>query len=369
MKKYSNGLLYTILTIIFLLLLSPIISLLLPEKLTNHTYYRLIYHVIVDKETKKYQSDETKALNLLRYVVNHQFLGGIPFKCKAAESLIFGEAYCDFQARVLNVLLGVAGIQSRYAMLLDKDDISPHTLNEVFLGNKWCVFDTSLNIAYEDSRANYVSLEEMSRNPDLIYNNEKIVELKKFNKGFYEGFVQWYSRMFPIPSNPRRSTPVLLQVHIFDHLIDIYFAIFKYKFFNPYQNIYLNFKKKYAGEDFRLFFMARNYHLAYRYDLALKYYNLLLENYPQSKYVQDAIFFTGILYFETKNFDKAIEFFKLILEKFPQKWQSATFYYLGRTYEETGDKQASLLAYRRALWYNLSTQTLEELNRQGLQHD
>lgn len=78
MNKYIKIIL-GIIFIIALLLLSPIISLILPLKLTNHTYYILLYHVIVDKETEDCFSDEEKALRLFQYVVSHEFARGTPY--------------------------------------------------------------------------------------------------------------------------------------------------------------------------------------------------------------------------------------------------------------------------------------------------
>jgi hypothetical protein len=363
MPRYLKLPLVISLIIISGLLFSPVISLILSEKLTNRTYYRLLYHVIVDKETAACHDDGCKAAHLFQYVVERQFPQGTPYECKPAESLIYGEAYCDFQAKTLNALLGIAGIPSRYAMLLDKDGISPHTLNEVFLGKQWCVFDPSTNIIFEDSKGNKVSLEQMSNNPELIYNTRKIMALKEYDKNEYNNFVLWFSRMFPLTAEPRRSTPTLFQSHLFDYITDVYFKIFRYNFFNFYQDLYLKFKKSYCGEkDFRLFFMARNYHLAYRRDLALRYYNDLLREYPQSKYIEDTIFFCGIVYFEKKNISQAIELFKNILDKHSPRWRSASYYYLGRSYDLSGNKEESIKAYQNAGIFKLSTQVLEELN-------
>lgn len=357
---------FKIILIVFIItiLLSPVISLILPEKLTNHTYYRLVYRVIADRETMGYRTDEEKALRLFQYVVDHEFSQGSPSKSKPLESLIYAEAYCDFQARTLNMLLAMAGIPSRYAMLLDKDGVSPHTLNEVFLYKDWYVFDPTTNNIFIDSNKNMLSLAQISNNPELVYNDRRIIALKEYNKSEYDNFVAWFSRMFPLPIQPRKSKPIIFQSHIFDYITDIYFKIFGHIFFNLYQDIYLKFKKDYLRQnDFKLFFIARNYHLSYRKDLALKCYNALLKEHPQSKYIEDAIFFLGMLYFEEKDFLKSIELFKSILDKYSSKWRSASYYYLGRSYELTGDKKNSSEAYRNASVFKISTQVLEELNR------
>ena len=223
-----------------------------------------------------------------------------------------------------------------------------------------------MNNIYKDDLGNKLSLEQLSNNPSLIYNQKKFTALKAYDKKTYDYWMAWYSKMFPMPFSPKRSIPVIYQRHIFDYIIDGYFKIFKYSFFNFYQDLYLNFKKNYSRQpDFKLFFIARNYHLAYRIELAIKYYNLLLKEYPQSKYTEDVIFFSGKLYFKMKHFYKAVEFFKLILDKYSGKWKDASYYYLGMAYGLMGNKKASLTAYSNSTVYKLSTQTLQELIRYG----
>lgn len=343
-----------------IVLFSPVISLLLPEKLTNRTYYRLLYNLIAQEETVGCVTDEEKALKLFDYTVNHQFLQGIPEKAKPAESLFYGEAYCDYQARVLNALLGASGIKSRYAMLLDKDGVSPHTLNEVFLGGKWCVFDPAVNIIFRDEKGSMLSLEEL--NEALIRSDRKLAALKIFKPEDYETIVNWYFRVFPLLGLPKRSEPVISQAHIFDRMTDGYFRVFGRSFFNFFQSAYLKLKKgSLDKKDFQLFYRARNYHLSYRSDPALKNYNVLLKDYPESDFFQDALFFCGMLYFDKGNFAEAEKSFKRVLQDFP-KWKEASSYYLGRTYEALGDNDRALAVYSGASMYKLSAEMLEKIN-------
>ncbi|MEK6727932.1 MAG: tetratricopeptide repeat protein [Candidatus Omnitrophota bacterium] len=364
MNKYLKLIFIALIVIFSLLLLSPFISLILPQKLTNRTYFRLLYHAIVDKETSGVFTEDEKVLNLFNYVVSHEFAQGTPYKCKPAESLIYAEAYCDFQARTLNALLGIAGIKSRYAMLLDKDGISPHTLNEVFIDGKWCVFDTTMNIIFTDDKGNKVTLEQMSADPGLIVNNKKLIALKGYRIEEYENLLNLYSRMFPLPVQPRRSTPNVYQVHIFDRISDLYFKVFKYNFFNFYQDLYLKLKTvNFTKEDARLFFLARNYHLAYRMNLAQNYYNRLLEKYPNSILAEDAIFFYGMFNFKNKNYNKAADFFNIILARYPGKWKSASYYYLGMFYKQTADKKEGFSAFYNTDINKLDAEEIEEYNK------
>lgn len=365
MNKFFKISLLLLAVIFLVLLLSPAISLIFPIKLTNHTYYRLIYRVIAEEETKGCLNDESKVLKLFDYIINHEFMQGKPYKCKPFESLVYGEAFCDFQARTFNALLGAAGITSRSVFLFNKDNISNHTLNEVLLDKKWCVFDPALNVIHKDAKGNFFSLRDLSSEPNFIYRNRKFAAMKEYDKVEYDTYVRTFSILFPIPIEPKRSVPVIQQTHIFDYVADGYFKIFGYYFFNFYQDLYLNFKKNYIGrDDFRLFFMARNYHLSYRKELALKYYRILLDKYPQSDYAQDAVFFSGMFYFEQKEFSKSTEFFKVIVDKYPQKWANAAYYYLGMIYNILGNQEMSLSMFSKVSFEKLSAAILDELNKQ-----
>ncbi|MDD4894695.1 MAG: hypothetical protein PHW54_05210 [Candidatus Omnitrophica bacterium] len=348
------------------LLFSPFVSLFLPEKLTNRTYFRLLYHVIADRETIGCISDEDKVSRIFDYVLSHTFLQGTPYECKPAESLMSAEAYCDYQARILNALLGALNINSRYVVLFDKSGISPHTTCEVFLGEKWRVYDASLNIIFQDNLGNKLALEELSANPGLIFQQRKMIALKDYDPQDYAIKSAWFNSMFPFPLPPERSTPVILQAHILDRIADGYYKIFKTSFFDFYQDSYLHLKKQNAAADLRLFFMARNYHLAYRYAKALKCYDEFLLRYPVSEYTQDVLFFRAMLYFDIKNFNEAEKSFELIINKYPLKWRSASYYYLGRIYGAVGNDAMSLASYNNVDTLKLSFEVLENLNKNGL---
>lgn len=363
MNGYTKFILLFLIIVFLSLMFSPFISLVLTDALRNHAYYRLAYNTIVGKETEGIKNDEDKILKIFQYVVEHEFPQGVPYKCKPFESLLYAEAYCDFQARTLNSLLAIVGVPSRYAMLFDKNNISVHTLNEVFLNKKWCVLDLAMNIILKDSRGNNVSLEQLSDNEGLIYSNTKLSTLKNYDIAQYENLLQLYSRVFPLPAQPIRSTPIIYKSHIFDFIIDSYFKIFKYQFSNFYQDIYLKLKaKKITDDDLKLFFMARNYHLFYRKDLTQTYYDALLTKYPLSRYREDAVFFSGVFNFElTKDFVKSIKLFKLITDKPDANWSKSAYYYLGKAYSFIDDKAASMSAYAKAGAYKLTPQIIEEM--------
>lgn len=360
MKKVLYSILFLF---VFCILFSPFISLALPDKFRDHIYCRLGYNVIVNNEIHGTIAQSEKFQKIFDYVVNHEFAQGNPYKCKPFESLIFAEAYCDFQARTLNALLSVAGIKSRYAMLLDKNGSSPHTLNEVFLDGKWCAVDTSSNIIFKDSLGKALSLEELTKNSNLILNDAKLAILKEYNKAHYESLRDWYLKTFSSRAHPVYSKPDIQKIHIIDWINDIYYKILNDKFSNFFQNIYLKLKsRKIVNDDFKLFYFARSYHLFGRDALALRQYSELLTRFPDSVYEKDALLFMGVLYFEIeKDYDKAIYYFKAAIDKDFEKWREAAYFYLGKTYSKLGNYEASIATYDKANVARLPQDILRQL--------
>jgi len=362
MKKFIKTLICIILLFIVCLLLSPVISLILPEKLTNRTYFGLAYQLISDIQTRGCLTEDEKAEKLFEYVVGHEFPQGTPYKCKPFESLIYAEGFCDFQARTLNALLGAIGIPSRYAMLFDQQGLSPHTLNEVFIGGKWCVFDVTMNIIFKDKNGNCLTLEEISENPSIIQNQKKMLALEDYRPGAAQHYISWYGSMFPLRQPPERSTSVIYQRHLLDWIAGTYFKIFGRNFFFTYQDLYLKMKKVDQPKDFRLFFSARNYHLTNRLELAKLAYSELLEKIPDSIYAEDAVFFSGMLYFDKGDYQRAVDYFTQIISNNTLKWSNPAYFYLGRSYDEIGDSTESIRAYSRmSVIYQLSPEILEKI--------
>jgi tetratricopeptide (TPR) repeat protein len=220
-----------------------------------------------------------------------------------------------------------------------------------------------MNIIFKDRAGKMLSLEQLTNDPALIYNNNKLTLIKDYDKARYENISTWYSAMFPLRGQPRRSTPGIYKTHIFDWFMDAYFKIFKNNFSDFYQGIYLKIKsKQFANQDLKFFYLARNYHLFNRSDKALLYYNELLRKFPESAYKKDTLFFMGILYFYIlKDYDKAIYFFKLTVDIYPDKRVRAANYYLGLAYGYSEDKKESLSAYRNTDITKVKREVLREL--------
>lgn len=355
-----SGLSFLILLIIFLV--SPIISLWLPAKFRDHVYAVVTYQVIADKETQGVSSKEEQIIRLFEYVRRYIMIprGSKPYDGKPLDYLIKGIGWCDYLSKTLNCLLAKKGIPARYAMLMDKEgNLSIHTLNEIFIKRIWAVFDPLTGVIFKDENGHYLTLDEISNNPNLISMNPRLIAINKLN-GENENY---YSNKLPMHYAPRRSQVRTEDLTALDHLTRMFVCLFKQNFSNIFQDIYLNIASSNLKDDYRLYYLARNYHLHYRSNLAKRYYNLLLDNYPDSPYWQDSLFFLGELYInQNHDYEMGIKILESLLLKYPDtKWAAYVNFYLGLAYDKMGDIKQANAYYIKAPQYELSTETINRL--------
>ena len=205
------------------LITSPFISLfLLPAKFSNHAYRQLSDRVIVERQTKGINSREEIILKLLNLLTTIYFY--LKILCRITASLLISLlwvlGWCDYQAKVFNVLLSKKGIPSRYAMLLDNTGVSRHTISEVYFHNRWVVFDPSEYTFFKLPNGEYATLDDLSRNPQIIF---KHPAFKNLEENEYRSRMAWYSTLFPIPMPPKRSNSFIEDISIFDRVVDLYY--------------------------------------------------------------------------------------------------------------------------------------------------
>jgi hypothetical protein len=353
--------------LVLLFLFSPLVSLLIP-KLADHTYSTISFQLIADKETQGALTPEEKALCLFKYVRRNVMLppGSRPYEGRPLDYLINGVGWCDYMSRVFNSLLAKEGIPSRYAMLLDeKGELSTHTLNEVFIRGKWAALDPLTGVIFRDRTGQYLSLEELSAHPEWIATNYRLVAMKRLTGNSND----YYNSKFPMHYPPRRSDIRLEDLSIYDHLTRLYVRLFKEGFSDFYQDVYLGRKAKDLAADYRLFYLAHNYHLHYRRALAKSCYNVLIEQYPASTYRQDAIFFLGLLYIkQNENYKMGIEVLEYLLGQYPDtKWLAYVNFYLGKAYDNLGNTKQADFYYSRAAQNELDMEIINRLINDGVE--
>jgi hypothetical protein len=88
------------------------------------------------------------------------------------NSLGFGQ--CDDMATLLSSLWIKLGFQSRIW------DLKSHVVPEVFVNNKWQMYDPALGVYYLNDKNEVAGVEELSKNPDLIINPRKPLGMNKY---------------------------------------------------------------------------------------------------------------------------------------------------------------------------------------------
>lgn len=316
-------------------LLAPFTSLILSNSLREHAYREIMMHVIAQEETKGLKSGLEIAKRLFYYTAKNTLLNPgdlLPYNEKSLGYLINGLVYCDYAADILATLCAHKGIPARYAMLMDKDGVSPHTITEIFLDGKWRVFDPAEICYYTTKSGKLATLEDLSENSDLILEN------KRMQKIYPTGLPDVYKRMFPLPLPPQRSASKVKRITPFDKLGFFYYAVFGKRFLRPYQDLYLRIKTAKMQEEQKLYYLARNYQLVHRTDQAIEQYNDLLKAYPEGKHASRAALFLSFIYMDQKNnYLKAIEVLQSLIDRPENIYEKYALYYVGKCYQLSGD--------------------------------
>jgi len=329
--------------------LAPFTSLVLSGSLRDHTYRELIMHVIAVQETRGLSSKSDIAKKLFYYTAKNTLLNPgdvLPYEEKDLGYLINGLVFCDYQADILANLCAQRGIPARYCMLKDKTGVSPHTLTEIFLDGKWRVFDPAQICYYSTATGELATLQDLSQNPDLIFQHKRMQKIKEDSSDTYASLVSVYKKMFPLPQPPQRSSSKIKRISVFDRIGFIYYALGGENFLRTYQDLYLKIRTKNMTPQQKIYYLARNYQLVQRLAEATAAYHSLIRDYPDSSYFNRAVIFLSFIYSDQKkDYRHAIKTLSLLLKE-PRNtpYQKYAWYYIGKSYMSLG-RNAEAKAY------------------------
>lgn len=348
LKAKTASIFFTLLILIFFLL-TPFISLILPVSLRDHTYRKLIMHVIAVEETKGLKSNDEIAKKLFYYTTKNTLLNPAnlqPYEDKTLGYLVNGLVFCDYAANILVTLCAHKGIHARYCMLKNKDGISPHTVTEILLDGKWRVFDPAEGCYYTTESGELATLEDLSDDPGLILKNKRMQK---------KGMPEIYKKMFPIPIAPNRSSSKVKRITPFDRVSFLYYCIFGKKFLQFYQDLYLKIKTKNMDERERLYYIARDYQLVYRTEEAIQAYNGFIKHYPEGLYSNRAVLFLAFIYMDQKkDYAKVIETLWSLANRQEEVYEKYALYYIGKCYQLLGQgREAQEYFDKSGLFVNL----------------
>lgn len=117
-----------------------------------------------------------------------------------------------------------------------------------------------------------------------------------------------------------------------------------------------------AGVDDAVYLMGAAYYGKKDYDEALRKFDELFLNYPESNHVPEAMYYTGLCYHRKKNYEKADEYFDRIAREYPEFERGDEILFLvGKGFEDDEEDARALVTYERLLAQYPGTKHAEDI--------
>jgi len=321
-----------------------------PDKLSSF-YYRELIYLNIAKDLEK-ENDRDTIINIFKYVSdNMMHVTGYGVVDKTPfNDLIRGIAWCDQQGFLFMNLLNKVGINKTRLR-----DVQAHTYSEVYFDDKWAIVDPFHGFLPLDSENKFLGTSDLEDN--TIHDQNGLIKALNFassSDGIFTG--NDYKKTY-IPSEGRyingegeeflefRSYNVLREsIELYNKIAYYIFGKF---YFDWVQNTHLksnkvnnmidpgdkwvtSYKDYYQknNKSFGIFYKARNYDIAKRFQKASNLYTDLSEKYPESYWSKEAKLYLAILKYRQMNYIDAEVLFKdLYNDDFLRK--NLAGYYLG----------------------------------------
>ncbi|MBQ7362999.1 MAG: hypothetical protein IJW48_00970 [Clostridia bacterium] len=145
-----------------------------PERPTYEWGSRPVLEAAVAEATRGCKTERERVLGLVAYIrdLKEKSHGYDYFYGGTEEELIKkGERFCERVARLMCALSEIAGIPARIIFHVS----GGHLTNEVFIEDKWCYVDPRFGLFYLGEDGKLMSVTEITRNPEVIYNQPEWV--------------------------------------------------------------------------------------------------------------------------------------------------------------------------------------------------
>jgi len=338
----------------------------------NVGYRELTYTLMAKRLTENAKTEEQKVLMLydwvefnLTTVTDAKLIDRNPF-----SDLLLGHAWCDQQGFVLLEFLNKLKMTGRLR------DVQAHTTTEVLVNEDWCIFDPFLDfVPYNFEKGKFASYEDVRKmDKQTIYSqnleastgmNGLIGTRELIKERFKPNDVRWKNGMGPpykdyiTKDMPR---PLLEAIVKMGYWLfgDWYAKIFQEKWLKRHdgqkdagEKRFESYGKNFKANDaaYNAFFRARNYHLHFRYDKALDYYNIVIKDYPKSRWAIEAEYFKALSLFETGRYKECIAFIAStgVLEEKNHQRYSQIAHVAGLCHEALGEKEKAIKNYEASL--------------------
>ena len=370
---------FFILIIFFFILVLPLINI----NGSSHFFYREIFFKKISDDLKLYNSKET-FLNIFKYVYfNMEGINeGVDMPLvdeNAYVDLVRGYGFCDQQSFVFMNLINKIGFNSRLR------DVQAHTFSEIFIDDKWIIADPYFGLIFYKDK-DLINIEDLK-----VYSEEVLrdylgfldIDDEKFNielfrKIFVKNDIRWSEG---ISQNFKKYRSYTNLRKILENYGSILYNLFGNYYFYPYQDLYLkiynttslnnsfdlwinqnllnNNQIEKDINNFKIFFIARNYQLSNRKLKALKYYKESQSTFPNSFWTQESMYYAAKIYYEMNNYKASLNLLNKIDNSYPR--YSLVNYYKGLNYLKLKDNKKSI--YYLNISQNIHSKViLKELN-------
>ena len=350
-KMQKNTRLFGLIGILSVLIFfGPFITLFGPARLRDYVHKELVYKVITSRLAKKDASPKKKALALFEYVHTHLF----SIKAKVIDEhplndLIRGIGWCDQQANTLITLARKARINGHLIFLRGYDRISHHSVCELFIDGKYCIFDPYFGFVFFTPEKNIATFGDIQdRNVEISSKQFDALEILRNQDPFptpgaYEP--RAYFRLYEKTYEPllfRSNYQTELKRFLLAGLIDLYYDVFGNAFLLLYQESYFKLS------NIPPLAKARLKHLSFRFKSAIHDYNHIAEIFGNDFEKSESIFFKGQALWDMQDYSTSIRELQKLLRDYPDtRWKDVAFYYLANSYENLKDFEKARFYYSK----------------------
>jgi len=306
----------TVCIILLLVLFFPHLAIQFSEDLANHLHEELLYTVIVDTNINRNNTQQKQIESIFNFTRNHLFVfsGYDVIDKSPLNDLIRGIAWCDQQSYAFIKLLEEIGVQGRLIFLWSKNVVpaSEHSVSEIFLNNKWIMYDPLCAQIYKNKNTNQLlSVSEIhhlvtSKKQNLIVNTINSKNISDLD--VYSGKPKIFA-----------YNHIAQNKEFFISITELYYSIFG-KFFNAtFQDSYfLRYHRSSSLNN--LYRKAKMCYFMGRYQKAKKVFSKILETKELSKQYIDSLLWGSVTLLKLKKYTESISMLEK-LENNTTKWK------------------------------------------------
>ena len=321
-----------------------------PTPLRDRLYREVSYQYVANQVTAGAANETERILRIFDFVHQEVNVAGAEVVDDSPwNDLIRGIGWCDQQSWDFATLLSKQNIHARFAMLRKASGVSPHTVAEVKIGDRWALFDPLNGLYYRKPDGTFATLEEVVGDQALIIGEPKIQSLEPEVRA---AFLDSVPNFYPLEQEPTRWTSLLLKKNrsraqrITNQAIRVSVTALGTPLAYAYQDLYYLTAWPRPSTADALYRRARNYQLYGRLNAAERGYRQVLAKFPSDDRADDAQFQLARVLTAARRFQESLDQLAALSHRDPpSKWSALLPDLVGRNREAMGDLAGALTSY------------------------